>query len=152
MAARKSVSRTIDGLEVSTTRLAPLAALKLVPKIGKLLTPLLQLKSMAAIVEQHGLENVDVSSAVPVIDALFAQLDDKTIDLLCTELLVDTSITMPNDVGVMVTYELATKDMIDMAFGDEDGLPRLIAVLKFAGEVNFAKSFFALVQKLGARR
>lgn len=148
MNEQKPETRTIGGYEVTTTRLPPMRALKLAPKIIKLMTPLLHLQALAG----GGLGNVDTSELTSAIDELVVQLDAKTIDLLCTELLARTSVVMPDaQRGVDRVVELDAPEMIDIAFGDEDGLPRLIGVLKFAGEVNYRKSFFALADQIKAQ-
>ncbi len=145
--SRKSETRQIGGFEVSTTKLRPTSALKLAPKLLKILVPLLRLQNAADIL-QH-----DAGRFVAALTDLLGTLDDATLDTLYRELLCDTSITVPNDAGVLSVIELNTAQMIDIAFGGQDnGLQLLVETMIFVGEVNFKRSFFDLAARLGLKR
>jgi hypothetical protein len=163
---RPTTTRTIDGYEVSTTRLAPTKALKLAPKLLKLLVPALDLAPVVLPIVRAAQSGVVVTPALVLaalgrfemsdltgaVVKLLGQLDDATIDMLCRELLCDTSIILPNDNGVMSVHELNTQQMVDIAFGRVDeGLTLLVEVLLFVGEVNFKKHFLDVIGRLGPK-
>lgn len=165
--SRPSTTRSIGGYEVSTTKLRPTAALKLKPKILKVLLPALKLApSFGPLIRaaQSGMEitpalvvgvlgQLDLDTLVGGLVELLGSLDDATLDLLYRELLADTSITVPNDAGVLSVVELNTEKMIDIAFGGLDnGITLLVQTMIFVGEVNFKRSFFDFGSLLGLKK
>lgn len=165
--SRPSVTRDIGGYEVSTTKLRPTAALKLKPKIAKVLLPALKLApAFGPLIRaaQAGTEispalvlavlgQLDLDNLVGGLADLLGSLDDATLDMLYRELLADTSITVPNDAGVLSVVELNTPQMIDIAFGGLDnGITLLVQTMIFVGEVNFKRSFFDLGSLLGLKK
>lgn len=165
--SRPSTTRSIGGFEVSTTKLRPTSALKLGPKVLKILLPALRLMpafgpllraakagteiSPAVVVAVLG--QLDLDGLVTMLVDLLGSLDDATLDMLYRELLADTSITVPNDAGVLSIVELNTAQMIDIAFGGLDnGIVLLVETMIFVGEVNFKRSFFDLAGRLGLKK
>lgn len=136
---RVSKTRSIGGYDVTTTQFPGPRALQLAPRVAQIMTPLLHLKGKLR-------KDVDASELVDAVGGLFMQLDEKTVEWLCQELLVATTIVMPGDDGKMCVIELRTPAMRDLAFGGEDGLGLLVQVLLFVAEVNFARYFFALAR------
>ncbi len=142
---RKPEVHTIDGYEVTTMRLRPTAALKLGPKLAKIMTPALRLQAVASAALSGNMAGA-VSALAPAVASMLTGLDDDTLDMLYRDLLPDTTIVMPDDNGVLRVVELNTPQMIDIAFGDlEDGVTLLVKVMVFVAEVNFKRSFFDLV-------
>ncbi len=145
MKTRTPEVRTIGGFEVSTTRLPPTRALRLAPKVMKIFLPALRLQGMSLM--------TDGADLVARLGELLATLDDSTLELLYSELLSETSIVMPDEHDRMVSVELSSAQMIDIAFGGLDnGLTLLVQVMIFAGEVNFKRSFFDLAASMGLKR
>jgi hypothetical protein len=145
---RPSTTKTIGGYEVSTTRLAPTKALKLAPKLTKLIIPMIRLQNAAAIMQATG----DADRLVHALTEIIGTIDDATLDMLYRELLCDTSIILPNDNGVMSVHELNTPQMVDIAFGRVDeGLTLLVQVMIFVGEVNFKKHFLDVIARMGLK-
>lgn len=151
MRTRTPETRTIGGFEVSTTRLEVTRALRLAPKIMKLLVPALPLVGLVN--SGFDLANVDHETLVPSVTALLGALDDDMLNLLFKELLSDTSIIIPDESGRSVVCELNTQQLINIALGGlENGMTVLAEILLFAGEVNYKRSFFDLVTKVGMRK
>jgi hypothetical protein len=144
---RSAEKRMIGGFEVSTTRLHPTRALKLAPKIAKILIPLIRLQNAAALLAS------DAGQLVAPMTGLIESLDDATLDLLYRELLANTSIIVPDESDRLTSIDLNTPQMIDIAFGGFDnGMSLLLETLVFAGEVNFKRSFFDLIERMGLRK
>lgn len=147
MRTRPTEKCMIGGYEVSTTRLAPTTCLRLAPKLIKILTPALPL-----VVRSRALD-MDADKIGEAINALTATLDDAMIDMLCRELLADTTIIMPNEHGVLTVVELTSPQMVDIAFGGiDDGLSLLVQTLLFVGKVNFKRSFFDAAAAMGLKK
>jgi hypothetical protein len=164
MRQRAVVKRTVGGYEVSTTKLSPTTALKLAPKLLKILLPamrlqggwMLVLRALAA-ANSDDAQSVDMGAAMGAIAGVMTELlgaiDDATLDMLYRELLADTSIIVPDEKDTLINVELNTTEMIDLAFGGLDnGLTLLVQVLLFVGEVNFKRSFFDLAAQSGLKR
>lgn len=165
--SRPSTTRSIGGFEVSTTKLRPTAALKLAPKLMKIMIPALKLVPglgpLISVARTAGAEltpalvmavlgRLDLDQLVGSLAELLGTVDDATLDTLYREMLVDTSVTVPNDQGVLHVVELNTPGMIDLAFGGLDnGINLLVQTLIFVGEVNFKHSFFDLASRLGLK-
>lgn len=148
MKAREVVTRTIGGFEVSTTKLRPLDALKLAPKVMKVIVP-----ALPVVIGGGKLLLEDVDAAAAALTKLLEVLDAQAIDTLCRELLCETSIVLPNEHGVMAVFELNTADMVNLAFGSLDnGMTLLVQTMLFVGEVNFKRSFFDLLAAAGLKR
>ena len=164
MRQRAVVKRSIGGYEVSTTKLPATAALKLAPKLLKILLPAMRLQGgwmlilrALATANSEDAQTVDVGAAMGAIAGVLTELlgavDDATLETLYRDLLTDTSISVPDEKGVLVTVELNTPQMIDMAFdGLDDGLTLLVQVMLFVGEGNFKRSFFDLAAQSGLKR
>lgn len=165
--SRPSVTASIGGFEVSTTKLRPTVALKLTPKLLKIVMPALRLAPVFGPLmrlAQDGKEitpglvlavlgQVDVDELVVAMTELLGTLDDATLDMLYRELLADTSIVVPNDAGVLTVVELNTVQMVDIAFGGIDnGIEMLVRTMLFVGKVNFERSFFAIAGRLGLKK
>lgn len=143
MNTRKPETTTIGHYEVTTTKLRPTAALRLAPKILKILTPAIAALNGLSITSADGVERVM---------SLLAVLDDATLNMLYRELLPETTITMPDDNGVPRVVELSDTQMIDIAFGGlDDGLTLLVKVMLWVGRVNFERSFFEILAQLEKR-
>lgn len=164
MRQRAVVKRTVGGYEVSTTKLSPTAALKLGPKLLRILLPAMRLQGgwmlvlrALASANSEAAEDVDMGAAMGAIAGVMTELlgaiDDATLDMLYRDLLADTSIIVPDEKDTLVNVELNTPQMIDLAFGGLDnGLTLLVQVLIFVGEVNFKRSFFDLAAQSGLKR
>ena len=144
---RKSETRDLkvggNTYPCTTTMLQPMRAMRLAPKLGKIIAPMLsRLRGVGSLKGLLSAER-DVADLGPPLEAMFSQLDDATIDKLVPELLADTSVIVPDDKGNLCSIGLSNPAMIDIAFSGEDGLALMLAVMKFAAEVNFGRYFFA---------
>ncbi len=125
----KSETRTIDGLEVTTTQLPVLRAFALFTKLGKVLAP-----ALARAADLQLDPDMDVSALAPALGELFAQLDPADATQLAHDVLISTSVVADGRIT-----ELSQSGAIDLVFGG-----RFLAFLKtmaFAIEVNF-RDFF----------
>lgn len=133
---RKTETRTIGGLDVTSIQLPSTRAYALVRKVGKVVAPALGAlrgKTPGAIMGS------DLADLAPALESLFDKLDDQSADSLMLEALACTSVTRQGDDGRLIKYDLTTKAAIDLAFDGD--LRSLLLTIKFALEVNFA-SFF----------
>ncbi len=144
MPKRETVNRDIvvDGVTYpcSCTQMQATRSLRLAPRLGRVVAPMLS--QMRGVKSLKGLINADrdVSELGPALEAMFAQLDDAAVDKISTELLSGTTIQVTGDDGTVRAIDLINPAMIDMAF--QGDLSLMMAVLKFAAEVNFGRYFF----------
>ena len=136
-------SMTIDGYEVRCTQHPARRATRLLAKIGRVVGPAIT-NAQAAGVSMES----NIAALGPALSALFAELDDQAADTLLCEILSNSSITMPNDSGQMVSFDLSKPEMIDLAFSGKLGT--MMSCAKFALEVNFG-SFFAAAARIVAQ-
>jgi hypothetical protein len=129
---RPSETKTIGGLEVTTTKLPAMRGSALRFKLGKLILPSLRGKSLAEI------SSIDIADLAPVVGAL----DEKAQETLMLEILLCTKVQQTNDkTGEPYFVELTSQKFIDLVFdGDVDAL---WATCWFALEVNLKGVFGA---------
>lgn len=145
MPKRETVDRdiTVDGqtYHVSCTQMQVTRSLRLAPRLGRVIARVLS--QMRGVKSLKGLINSerDVSELGAALEAGFAQLDDAAVDKISGELLSGTTINVTDDAGTVRAIDLINPAMIDMAF--QGDLALMMAVLKFAAEVNFGRYFFA---------
>lgn len=143
MPKRETVDREItvrgETYRVSTTPLHVTRQLRLAPKIARIVAPMLAHLPKGVSLKELVLHK-SLSDVGPALEAMMDHLDDAAVDKISGELLSSTSIVTAGDDGQMRSYDLTSQSMIDSAF--QGDLELMIAVMRFAGEVNFGRYFF----------
>jgi hypothetical protein len=141
--AKRSETREIGGHDVTVNQFDPTTALKLAPRVGKVLVPILPyLKGFDL--------KAGVESMSPALFTFFEQMQAQGDDLI-PELLKGTSIVLPAEdetgksTGEMRIYDLGQPGMFNIAFMGR--LDLMMRVALFAAEVNFFRYFFARAPK-----
>lgn len=146
MPKRETIERDIkvrdEVYHVATTPLHVTRQLRLAPKLLRVVAPMLtQMKGVKAKGLMGAMAERDVADLGPALEAMCEHLDDAAVDKISLELLAGTTVIIPSeDGGQPRAIDLISPQMIDMAF--QGDLEFMMAVLKFAGEVNFARYFF----------
>jgi hypothetical protein len=130
----RSETREIEGIVVTATQLPPLRALALMPRLGKVMAPLLALDGVTA--------ETDVESLVPVILKVLDSLEDDQAVALVRDLLASSTAQLDGKL-----YPLNTDSMLTGVFGGN--VMAMVKAAVFAVEVNFG-DFFA--KGLAAKR
>jgi hypothetical protein len=125
--ALKTETRTIDGLEVSTTQFPALRGFRTMTRLAGILAPVL------SNLEGVSLDS-DISELGPALTQLFMRLADEDAEALASELLISTSVQLN---GTLV--ELNDRDRINMAF--DGSVFGLVKTLIFVIEVNYGDFF-----------
>lgn len=127
---RRTETRVINGLEVTTQQLPSMAGSRLRFKLGRLLAP-----SIGALRGRRieDLMSLDIAELAPALVALVQQLDARTHDELLIEIFAGTYVVGKDDKGKL-RIELTSAQWIDQAFDGDVEAMWLAA--KFALEVN----------------
>lgn len=127
----KTETRTIDGLEVTTTQLPSMRALRLMTRIGRLIMPsLAKLDGLSV----GALLRAEMSSIGPAVSELFDRLTDSQAEELVREILVATAVDVDGK-----RVELINGAAIDKVYSGN--LPALFSTIRFALEVNYGGFF-----------
>lgn len=128
----KTDTRTIGGLEVTTTQFAALRSLRLMTRLGAILAPMLAGVETLAL----GMK-ADLKDLAPILAEVFSNLTPDVADTLAREILCNTIVVMDGK-----KFELTSAAQIDMVFSGK--VLAMIQSIAFAVEVNFRDFFDSL--------
>lgn len=123
---RRTEKREVAGLNLSTTQLPVMRATLLVPRLGRVLAPIL---AMAG----GNLKDAMNAEAGPLLQAALGALTEQELRELIRDLLAGTTAEIEGKL-----LPLTSEANIELAF---DGVVQLFAACKFAVEVNFHDFF-----------
>ncbi len=126
---QKTDTRTIAGMEVTTTQLPALRAFALLNKLGRILAP-----ALAKAADLKVSTDMDVSALAPALGELFANLHPEESGQLAKEILAYTSV-IHNGAKI----DLGSANMIDHVFTGE--FKGFLMTMLFAIQVNFSDFF-----------
>lgn len=134
---RETKITKIDGHAVRVTPHKATDAMKLMLRCGRVIGPgLIKLVTNA----NGDVKDLQLTDVSPALAAVFAQLDDDSVDVLLADVFKHTSITLPEGkAGKLKMYDLSQASEVDNAFTGRVFM--LLKVFKYALEVNFG-SFF----------
>lgn len=149
MKQRRTETRTIAGLEVTTVQLPAMRGSRLRFRVLRTIMPALATlnefrgKSMDEIMAS------DVGKLLPALRHVVEQLDDKAQESFLLEVLLCTNVISIDESGKRIVVELTSASFVDLAFGgDVDALWQTFA---FALEVNLGGFFDVVRDALKAR-
>jgi hypothetical protein len=134
------VQKEVPGLgTVMIAPFAPMRGLAVKAKLGKALAPILaQLAPILKESEGQKLEELDAAKAMPMIGAVFANLDPDTLPELISDLLSTTSVVITEGTGKKqskVKCDLCDVGEIDRVFMGRDHLLLTVIALAFKEHV-----------------
>lgn len=118
----RTETRTIDGLDVTTTQLPAMRASVLFAKLGRIVGPALA---------QLGTTNLG-----GLVGLVFQNLSPADVPALTQEILASTTVLLDSK-----AVPLGQPGMIDLVFSEQGRLPALLKVLRFSLEVNYSDFF-----------
>jgi hypothetical protein len=142
---RKTVTRQIGNLEVTTTQFGSTTASTLIVRLLKVVGPAIeQLAPMLGTADLAGIGKMNVAVIGPALVAVAEAVGDSaTFEKLLTDILRGTLVIARDESGKLTKHDLSGgREAIDGAF---DGRLRdLFVVVAFALEVNFGDFFAGL--------
>lgn len=148
---RKTVTRQIGTLEVTTTQFGSTTASTLIVRLLKVVGPAIeQLAPLAGTADLADIGKMNVGVIGPALVAVAEAVGDSaTFEKLLTDILRGTLVISRDDSGKLTKHDLSGgREAIDGAF---DGRLRdLFVVVAFALEVNFGDFFAGLGPVAGA--
>lgn len=132
----------INGWDVVTVKLAPMRGLELKARVAKLAVPMLgkiapfvkeleaewraaNAEALAADPDlkfEIKLGEIDTERVAPLLASLVEFIEPKTLPVLVADVLRTTSVTRPDDDGVLNKIDLCDDGAIDRTFGDVSDL------------------------------
>ncbi len=141
-------SDTIDGIKITTVQYPPVRLARFQARLAKTLAPAISsMKGMDTKVLAK-MVDMDVATAGPVLAAVFAELDEKTVDFVIKESLGGSYVVVVDSEGKDRRIELTKLDEVDRAF--EGKLATMYKAIWFALKVNFADFFDGAFAKFRA--
>lgn len=130
----RTETRTFDDLEVTSQQLPAMRALKLLPRLARLLAPALASLGTGKIDLQ-----ADVSSIANVLSQALEPLDDNQVEALSRDLLADTTVVLTDETGKRRNQTLGSVAAINSVFSGR--LPAMLKAMALSVEVNFSDFF-----------